>query len=113
MTTTRLIASLCVLAPVWAGPKLMTQPLGFERNDGQTSSEVRYFSRGPSSTLFLTARKAVLSFQGASLEMTLAGANPAARIEALDRTPGDVNYFVGQDSRQVAEIDSALRARAV
>lgn len=32
--------------------------------------------------------------------MTLAGANPAARIEALDRTPGEVNYFIGEDSSQ-------------
>jgi hypothetical protein len=39
MMTSRFIADLCVLAPVWAAPKLMTQPLGFERNDGQTSSE--------------------------------------------------------------------------
>lgn len=30
--------------------------------------------------------------------MTLAGANPAARIEALDRAPGAVNYFIGEDS---------------
>jgi uncharacterized protein (TIGR03437 family) len=78
----------------------MTPPLGFERNDGQTAGEVRYFSRGPSSTLFLTGHKAILSFQGASLEMTPQGANPAPRIEAVDREPGAVNYLIGEDSSQ-------------
>ncbi len=98
MTNCGFIVALCVSAQVWAAPKLMTQPLGFERNDGQTASEVRYFSRGPASTLFLTASKAVLSFQGASLEMALQGANPAARIEGVDRAPGAANYFIGADS---------------
>ena len=71
----RLLVAVVLLAPVWAKPKLMTQPLGFERNEGQTASQVKYFSRGPSCKLFLTEHKAVLSLPGAALEMTLKGAN--------------------------------------
>src|SRR4051812_31426330 len=92
------LVSLCVVAPVWAGPKLIAPPFGFERNDGQTSGEVRYFSRGPSSTLFLTDHKAVLSLPGASVEMTLKGASRRARPEAVDLEPGAVNYFIGETS---------------
>lgn len=94
-------------------PKFMTQPIGFERNDGQTASEVRYFSRGPSATLFLTERRAVLSLHGASLEMTLKGASPAGHIEAFDSAPGAVNYFIGEETQPVAEIDSTIPASSV
>ncbi len=98
MTTLQVIVGLAVLTPAWAAPKLMTQPLSFERNDGQTATEVRYFSRGPSSALYLTARKAVLSFHGTSLEMRPENANPKASLEAEDCTPGEVNYFIGEDT---------------
>ena len=36
-------------------------PLTFERNDGQTDPQVKFLSRGPGYSLFLTERSAVLA----------------------------------------------------
>src|SRR5256886_6378490 len=90
-------------------------PLSFEANRGQTDSRVKFLSRGPGYTLFLTQREAVLALRpapargtrpGASggedatpsvLRMHLLGANPAAPLSGLDTLPGTVNYFVGHD----------------
>src|SRR5688572_8713313 len=39
-------------------------PLSFEANQGQTASQVRFLSRGPGYTLFLTPTEAVLALRG-------------------------------------------------
>lgn len=94
------ILAAAASAPVWAKPQIMTPPLGFERNEGQTAVEVKYVLRGPSSRLFLTGNRAVLSSRGVTMEMSLEGANPAARMEGEERLDGAVNYFIGADSRK-------------
>jgi uncharacterized protein (TIGR03437 family) len=78
------------------------QPLGFEPNRGQAASEVEYFSRGKSSTLFLTATKAVLSLRAKDqmpvmLEMKLKGSSHTSRIEGTGQLPGVLNYYGGSD----------------
>jgi beta-propeller repeat-containing protein/ASPM-SPD-2-Hydin domain-containing protein/HYDIN/CFA65/VesB family protein len=94
-------------------------PLSFEANQGQSSPQVRYISRGNGYTLFLTGDEAILKLrQGdrssqlgarrraphtlqddsvAMLHMRLAGANPAATIAGLDEQAGKSNYFIGND----------------
>jgi Tol biopolymer transport system component len=45
-------------------------PLSFERNAGQADASVRFLSRAPGYTLFLTGNEAVLSLEGARHEIT-------------------------------------------
>jgi hypothetical protein len=97
-------------------------PLSFEANRGQTDSRVKFLSRGPGYSLFLTRNEAVIALKktappemtglpsselvekqksGAAqetvLRMELAGANPAPRVLSAEELPGKTNYFIGND----------------
>jgi hypothetical protein len=99
-------------------------PLSFEANHGQTDAQVKFLSRGPGYTLFLTGDEAVFSFPGnkanrdasvisrqsrpilvtpatnAVLRMKLAKANPAAEPTGERALAGKSNYFVGSDAKK-------------
>src|SRR5205085_3511855 len=97
-------------------------PLSFEANEGQIEAPVKFLSRGPGYTLFLTPTQAVMSLQGGFAEnsskkqgrphqlhaasaarreasrvllMNLLGANPEPQMETLEPLPGRANYFLG------------------
>jgi predicted extracellular nuclease len=93
-------------------------PIAFEANQGQTDARVRYFSRGPGYSLFLTPSEAVLSLRGgdaggarngadlrriqddggnrdAVIRMGFAGANPAPRLAGAAPQASRSNYFTG------------------
>jgi len=94
-------------------------PLQFEANRGQTHKDVRFLSRGPGYSLYLTADEAVLvlstptpdtprnardtrrdpKLQGKSvaLRMSLVGAARKPQVTGLDELPGKANYFIGKD----------------
>jgi hypothetical protein len=96
-------------------------PLRFEANRGQADKRVRFISRGPGYTLFLTSREAVLSLatpaakQGAPgkrmqpeaaasprtppavVRLELTGANRHPAITEEDQLPTKTNYFIGND----------------
>lgn len=98
-------------------------PLSFEANTGQTSSKVKFLSRGPGYSLFLTKNaEAVLQLNAAKTQQTRgpkANAKVAARepfestvtsvfrlklvnaqhprSEGLEQLPGKANYFIGND----------------
>jgi Abnormal spindle-like microcephaly-assoc'd, ASPM-SPD-2-Hydin/Beta-propeller repeat len=91
-------------------------PLAFEANQGQAGSEVKFLSRGPGYTLFLTGDEALLALKKGSrksrvesqksrgprakdsiLAMKLAGADPKAIATAMDELPGKSNYLIGRD----------------
>src|SRR5260370_11133478 len=76
-------------------------PLSFEANQGQTDQRVRFLSRGPGYSLFLTGDSAVLSLRqqkaNAVLRMKLIGANAHASVAGTAGLPGKRNYFVGND----------------
>jgi hypothetical protein len=102
-------------------------PLSFEANRGRTDSRVKFLSRGPGYSLFLTGSEMVVAFRPGGhdsgragqiglaprtrapdvdektaaapsvLRMRLAGANPAARVEGIDELPAKSNYFIGND----------------
>ena len=91
--------------------ELLSLPLSFETNQGQTDPEVKFFSRGDGYALFLTADSAVFKFRSvpgtsspAVVRMKLAGANSRAhsreRISGAQPLPGTVNYFIGNDPSQ-------------
>jgi hypothetical protein len=97
-------------------------PLHFEANRGQTHKDVRFLSRGPGYTLYLTSGEAVLVLtrpnpdekkrdvrsrreRGAqtpvkslALRMRLVGAAPEPAVSGLEEQPGTANYFIGKDS---------------
>jgi beta-propeller repeat-containing protein len=91
-------------------------PLSFEANKGQTDSRVKFLSRGPGYTLFLTPDEAVLalaksrktetrkgrpghSSQASVVRMRLAGSQPASRMRGVDQMPGKSNYFPSSDPK--------------
>lgn len=98
-------------------------PLSFEANLGQSDARVRFLSRGPGYTLFLTSKEAVLALRkprpkapdsdgiphpvlgqpeaaATALGIQLVGANANPRIEALEQLPGRSNYFIGKDPKK-------------
>ena len=93
-------------------------PLRFEPNQGQgnldsTDPRARFVARGSGYSLFLGTQGAILSLVSGehhgssrngdssryvdSIEMKLAGANPAASLTGTDPLPGQSNYFIGND----------------
>src|SRR6266480_6936786 len=86
-------------------------PLQFEANRGQTHKDVRFLSRGPGYSLYLTANEAVLVLskpnadvkrdaRGAkaqekslALRMSLVGAAREPLLSGLEEQPGKANYF--------------------
>jgi len=96
-------------------------PLSFEANEGQTDSAVKFLSRGPGYTLFLTQTEAALALARpqakpeltagtrrsrdyprekvvhSALLVKLVGANPKAHMEGSGRLPGNSSYFIGND----------------
>jgi hypothetical protein len=99
-------------------------PLAFEVNQGQSTSQVKFLSRGRGYTLFLTSTEAVLAIRkdegrrmkdekgphtGSSfilhpssfcLHMRLVGANPAPQVVGLDVLSAKSNYFIGNDPQK-------------
>ena len=78
-------------------------PLAFEENRGQTNGEVKFLSRGPGYTVFLTSTDAVLVMHGkngaanqAVLRMKLVGARPS-QVTGVDELSGRSNYLLGND----------------
>src|SRR5215471_15198585 len=87
-----------------------TLPLSFEPNQGQTDARVKFLSRGPGYTFWLTRTEAVFglhalteqperrlrspkpqAFRSTVVRMKLDGANPAAEMKALEPLPGKSN----------------------
>jgi len=79
-----------------------TFPASFELNAGQTDAAVKFLARGRGYALFLTQDEAVLALtkgpgEAAVVRMSLVGARPPPRVTGLEKLPGIVNYFVGND----------------
>jgi hypothetical protein len=95
-------------------------PLQFEANRGQTHKDVRFLSRGPGYSLYLTAGEAVLVLSKpnadakrnartverpdakaqtnpVALRMSLVGAAREPAVTGVDELPGKANYFIGKD----------------
>ncbi len=100
-------------------------PLGFEANQGQADSQVRFLSRGSGYQLYLTPGEAVLALESerpqlsgrtsklprpglengkpkppAVLRMQLVGSSAQADMVGADLLPGKSNYILGNDPSQ-------------
>ncbi len=124
----RPLAPAPVLSPALLDESFGRLPLQFEVNRGQVDPRVRYLTRGRGSTLFLTDDEAVwvLSSEERSdppakpkdpldararrrepgkrissvVRMRLEGSKAKPRLDGLDRLPGNVNYFIGNDPKK-------------
>jgi hypothetical protein len=85
------------------------QPLHFEANEGQTDASVKFLSRGPGYSLFLTQAETVVTLakhaagaqpETAVVRMAWAGADPQAKVTGLAPLPGKSNYLMGSDPAQ-------------
>jgi hypothetical protein len=84
--------------------RMSATAVSFEPNLGQFHGRVRFVSRGPSYTLFLTDSTAVLALRPRSADgspgpvIRLSLDNAAARrVVGLEQQPGTVNYLIGDD----------------
>jgi hypothetical protein len=76
-------------------------PLSFIPNAGQTDGSVRYYAQGAGYSFYFTDQKAVLALQkgrrGQALDLRFVGANPNAKLKAIDRGAGRINYLTGSE----------------
>jgi hypothetical protein len=94
-------------------------PLTFEANQGQSASQVKFISRGPGYSAYLTSDGMSLSLRASHAELSptlskggtpharqqtkvglqfkLVGANPNPAVLGEAALPGRVNYFMGND----------------
>ena len=88
--------------------KLLSVPLSFEPNQGQSDATVQFLSRGSGYALFLTPGQVVLNLERQqatsaasvdTLRMSLIVANPKANAVGLSPQPGVVSYFIGNDPK--------------
>ncbi len=83
----------------------LQQPITFEPNRGQTSSEVRYLARAAGSTLFLTPREAVLRMRhpqakDSVLRIQWLAAAATATFAPEEPLSGRVNYLRGNNDKK-------------
>ncbi|HUX09060.1 MAG TPA: SBBP repeat-containing protein, partial [Terriglobia bacterium] len=107
--------------PAPSKPQYAALPLAFEQNRGQVNPAVKFLARGSGYAIFLTEKDAVLSFERSAanppfpvgrpagraaghrnlskdvLRLRWVGANPAPRLEGLNRERGRINYLIGND----------------
>lgn len=102
-----MIGSSCpVFAAAPSHPRVLAAydglPLRFEANRGQTDPAVRFLSRGPGYTLFLTSSEAVLTMakSQAVVRLELAGADPRAEVTGEDELPARSHYLIGNQPAQ-------------
>ena len=82
---------------------LAARPLHFEDNQGQSNERVKFLSRAPGYSLFITKDGLVISLTNqhslisAVIHMSLIGSTPPQGIQGLNKLPARINYFIGND----------------
>ena len=92
------LAALVFFTPgdVLASPPL---PIVFEANHGQTDPRVKFLSRGPGFTLFVTESETVMADRrtGQVVRLRLLGARETSEVVGLEPLPGRSHYFRGRN----------------
>jgi len=93
-------------------PAVMARlPLRFEANQGQAPAQVRYTAHAGSYTMQFTAAGASMLDATHRVDLTLAGANRAPKIEALAPLAARTDYFVGRRDRWRTNVPSYGRVK--
>ena len=84
---------------------VLSSPLSFELNQGQTYSSIDYIARGDGYSLFLDQDQALLALNGSdgtidSLKMSLIGSNSDAEVSGLDARLTRSNYLIGNNQSE-------------
>ena len=100
-TTTTTSTTLPERTDVPLEPGKLTLPMTFEANAGQTDGSVDFVARGKGYQVFLTKGDAVLALgngnSGFAIRMDLIDDTDNPQLVLVDRQPGPVNYFIGND----------------
>jgi hypothetical protein len=95
------------VAPRHPMPDLARLPLQFEVNQGQSEAEARFLARASGYNLLLAPGEAILalapSISGAVpvvVRLRFVGAAAEPELVGVDKLPGEVNYYLGQDQTQ-------------
>jgi|GEM_PF-1210249 len=98
-----------------AAGALAKLPLTFEANHGQFDAPVRFLSRTPRYTMFLTPNETVLQLHGAQHDVIrwhLSGANADPSIQGERPLDTRTNYFRGNDRRNWrTDVDNFAQVR--
>ena len=106
MTGSHVSYALALSTALIAGPAIAATPPFqrtpyFEPNAGQAGSAAHFLLRTGPGTFFFTGSEVVLASSTASpLRVRFLGADPGSRVDAAERAPGTVNYFVGSDPQR-------------
>jgi hypothetical protein len=95
-----LAAGLAALVLLIPGEVLASRPrpIVFEANHGQTDARVKFLSRGPGFTLFVTESEAVFADRtGQVVRLRLLGARQGSEVVGLEPLPGRSHYFRGRN----------------
>jgi hypothetical protein len=104
---TQALAARSQMMSVFGGLPLMFEPNQGQANLDPADPQAKFMARGAGYSLLLGPEGAILNLSSRSnpktrrvesLEMKLAGANPAASLTGADMLPGKSNYFIGNDS---------------
>jgi hypothetical protein len=86
-------------------------PLRFEANQGQTNPSVRFTARAGGYHLLLTNSGPSVTMGSHKVDVSLAGSNPAPRIEGLNPLPTRTDYLVGSRQQWRTGVASYERVR--
>ena len=81
-------------------------PIAFERNLGRADGKVKFLLHSGGAALSLSSSEAVLTLHSRKsrlarqVRMKIVGANPTAEAIGLEKLPGNVNYFLGNDPQR-------------
>jgi hypothetical protein len=95
-----ILAGLAALLLVPPGDVLASpfRPTVFEANHGQADARVKFLSRGPGFTLFVTESEAVFADRtGQVVRLRLLGAREGSEVVGLEPLPGRSHYFRGRN----------------
>jgi uncharacterized protein (TIGR03437 family) len=92
-------------------------PLSFELNRGQAHPSARFLARSAGGTVWFTPSEVIFRLAGdrsgppAVVRMRLLGADPQARLEAVEELPARSHYLVGAPERWRSSIPHYARLR--
>jgi uncharacterized protein (TIGR03437 family) len=99
-----LCSAVCFAASATEVRSLVTLPLQFEENRGQSDEQVRYLLRGGGVAGFFTDEEALFRLGGAAsnstIRLELVGRRDGVRPSGEDRAVSRSNYFLGNDAKR-------------
>ena len=113
MKQTRAAIGLLFLSflPAIAQNSRISLPIFFFRNVGLTDSEIRFIVETPELRAAFRPDAVCFQIRGSQTLLRFAGANPDARIEGEQPSPGKVNVFRGAEAHTGINTFSAIRYR--